>query len=58
MRLRQVESRLLLERERKRQIESENEREEAAVFDGESTGDEIYAAAAAPEATTGMKSGL
>ena len=57
MRLRQVESRLVLERERKQQIESENEGEEAAVSDGESTGDEIYAAAA-PETTTGMESGM
>ena len=57
MRLRQVERRLLLERERKQQIESENEGEEAAVSDGVSTGDEIYAAAAL-ETTTGMESGM
>lgn len=57
MRLRQVERTLLLERERKQQKENESESEEAAVSDGESTGDEVYAAAA-PETTTGMESGM
>ena len=57
MRLRQVERRLLLERERRQQIESENESEEVAVSGGESKGDKIYAAAA-PETTTGMESGM
>ena len=56
MRLRQVESRLLLERERRQQIESESKSETAAVSDDEETGEEIYASAA-PE-TTGVASGM
>lgn len=57
MRLRQVESRLLLERERRQHIESENKSETAVVSDGEETGEEIYAVAA-PETMTGMASGM
>ena len=56
MRLRQVESRLLLEREKRQQIQSENKGETAAVPDGERTVDKI-SAAAAPETATRMKSG-
>jgi len=52
-----VESRLLLERERRQHIESENKSETAAVSDGEETGEEIYAVAA-PETMTGMASGM
>lgn len=57
MRLRQVESRLLLERERRQQLERENKSETATVSDGENTRDEIYATAA-PETATGMESGM
>jgi len=58
MRLRQVESRLLLlERERRQQIESENKGGSDTVSDVENTRDEICAAAA-PETTTSMERGM
>ena len=58
MRLRQVESRLLLERERRQQIEREHKSDSDTASDVEDTRDETVYAAAAPKTTTGMESGM